>query len=346
MIKLAFYAIIPKMANMKRLTIGKIRGLQQIANSDGIFTMCAMDHRGSLRRMLDEEHPGEVDYEEIVERKLELCSSLAKSASAVLLDPVYGAAQCISHGVLPNNTGLLVSIEASGYSGEKERRITKLLDEWNVGKIKRMGASAVKILVYYRPDLKQLAGQQLNTVNMVAMECIKYDIPFLVEPKSYTIGNEVNNPPQFAAVKEQLVIKTAQDITALPIDVLKAEFPADLRFRKDKSELTNLCHQLDMSSQVPWVVLSAGVDFEIFCQKVEIACQAGASGFLGGRAIWQEAMYIDNARERVQYLSTVGADRLKRLSEIANKYAVPWYKKLGVSRQELAHISEKWYQEY
>ncbi len=331
---------------MKRLTIGKIRGLQQIANSDGIFAMCAMDHRGSLRRMLDEEHPGEVDYEEMLEHKLELCSSLAKYASAVLLDPIYGAAQCISHGVLPNTTGLLVSIEASGYGDDKEHRVTKLLDEWTVEKVKRMGASAVKILVYYRPDLEQLASSQLNTVNMVATECMKYDIPFLVEPVSYPIGNEISSPRQFAALKEQLVIKTAQDITALPIDVLKAEFPADLRYRKDKTELTNLCHQLDMSSQVPWVVLSAGVDFEVFCQQVEIACQAGASGFLGGRAIWQEVMHIDNAQERVQFLSTVGADRLKRLNEIASRYAVPWYKKLGVSRQELAGISEKWYQEY
>jgi len=331
---------------MKRLTIGKIRGLQQIANSDGIFAMCAMDHRGSLRRMLDEEHPGEVDYEEMVEHKLGLCSSLAKYASAVLLDPIYGAAQCISHGALPNTTGLLVSIEASGYGEDKEHRVTKLLDEWTVEKVKRMGASAVKILVYYRPDLEQLASSQLNTVNMVATECIKYDIPFLVEPVSYPIGNEISSPRQFAALKEQLVIKTAQDITALPIDVLKAEFPADLRYRKDKPELINLCRQLDMSSQVPWVVLSAGVDFEVFCQQVEIACQAGASGFLGGRAIWQEAMHIDNARERVQFLSTVGADRLKRLNEITSKYAVPWYKKLGVSSQELARISENWYQEY
>ncbi|MBA7533276.1 Tagatose 1,6-diphosphate aldolase [subsurface metagenome] len=331
---------------MKRLSIGKIRGLQQIANPDGIFTMCAMDHRGSLRSMIDEESPGEVNYEEMVERKLELCSSLAKYASAVLLDPIFGAAQCISQSALPNNTGLLVSIEASGYSGEKEHRLTKLLDEWSVEKIKRMGASAVKILVYYRPDLQLLASQQLNTVNMVAMECIKYDLPFLVEPKSYPIGNEINNPQEFAAVKERLVIKTAQDVTAQPIDVLKAEFPADLRYRKDKPELINLCHQLDMSSQVPWVILSAGVDFELFCQQVEIACQAGASGFLGGRAIWQEAMYIDDARERVKYLSTVGADRLKRLTEIASKYATPWYKKYGVAIHELVPISEKWYKEY
>jgi tagatose 1,6-diphosphate aldolase len=331
---------------MKRLSVGKIRGLQQIANPAGVFTICAMDHRGSLRSMIDDEHPGEVNYEEMVERKLELCSSLAKYASAVLLDPIFGVAQCITHGALPNNTGLLVSMEASGYSGGKEHRLTKLLDGWSVEKIKRMGASAVKILVYYRPDLEQLASQQLNTVNMVAKECIKYDLPFLVEPKSYPIGNEISNPQDFAVVKEQLVIKTARAITALPIDVLKAEFPADLHYKKDKAELINLCRDLDKSSRVPWVILSAGVKFELFCQQVEIACQAGASGFVGGRAIWQEAMYIDDARERVHYLSTVGADRLKRLSEIASKYAVPWYKKFGVTAHELAHISEKWYEEY
>ncbi|GAH04995.1 unnamed protein product, partial [marine sediment metagenome] len=41
--------------------------------------------------MIDEEKPGEVNYEEMVERKLELCSTLAKYASAVLLDPLFGA---------------------------------------------------------------------------------------------------------------------------------------------------------------------------------------------------------------------------------------------------------------
>ena len=331
---------------MKRLSIGKIRGLQQIANSDGIFTICAMDHRGSLRRMIDEENPAEVSYEEMVKHKLELCSSLANHASAVLLDPIFGAAQCISHGILPKNTGLLVSIEATGYPGGKERRLTNLLDYWSVDKIKRMGASAVKILVYYRPDLADLASNQLDTVNMAASECIKDDLPFCVEPLTYHITDKIHNPQELAALKEQLVIRTAREITALPIDVLKAEFPADLHYKQDKSELINLCRQLDTSSQVPWVILSAGVDFELFCQQVEIACQAGASGFLGGRAIWQEAMLIDDARQRTQYLSIVAADRLKRLTEIANKYAVPWYKKFGVTAQELTPTSKRWYQEY
>ncbi len=331
---------------MKNLTIGKLRGLQQIANPDGIFTMCAMDHRGSLRRMIDEENPGKVSYEEMVKRKLELCSSLAKHASAVLLDPIFGAAQCISYGVLPSSTGLLISIEASGYSGGNEHRLTGLLGDWGVEKIKRMGASAVKILVYYRPDLKQLARQQLDMINVVARECIKYDIPFLVEPKSYPIGNEINNQREFADLQGELVIETARDITSLPVDVLKAEFPADLRYKKDKSELIEICRQLDNSSQVLWVILSGGVDFEVFCQQVEIACQAGASGFLGGRAIWQEAMQIDDAPERLKYLSTVAVDRLKRLAEIAGKYAVPWHKKLGIAGNELADIPEDWYREY
>ncbi|GAI45782.1 unnamed protein product, partial [marine sediment metagenome] len=61
-------------------------------------------------------------------------------------------------------------------------------------------------------------------------------------------GNEISNPQDFAVVKEQLVIKTARAITALPIDVLKAEFPADLHYKKDKAELINLCRDLDKSS--------------------------------------------------------------------------------------------------
>ncbi|MFH0768699.1 MAG: tagatose 1,6-diphosphate aldolase [Chloroflexota bacterium] len=330
---------------MERLSVGKIAGLQRLANTDGIFTICAMDHRDSFVSMIREVSLGEVKYETMVERKLELCSSLAKHSSAVLLDPIFGAAQCISYGILPKSTGLLVSVEASGYSGKKDYRSTELLDNWSVEKIKRMGATAAKLLVYYRPDLKELARKQLDTINMVAKECIKYDLPCLVEPRSYAVGSEMSNPEEFARRQEEVVMQTARDITALPIDVLKAEFPGGLH-KKSRAESIELCRQLDAASRLPWVILSAGVDFETFYQQVEIACQAGASGFLGGRAIWQEAIRIGDTRERVKYLSTVAVDRMKRLTEIANKYAVPWYKRLGLAARELTPISESWYQEY
>lgn len=331
---------------MSKLSIGKIRGLQQISTADGIFIICAMDHRESLRSMIDEETPEKVSYEEMVRHKLELCKALAPQSSAVLLDPNYGAAQCIAGGVLPGQTGLLVSIEATGYGGGKEERLTTLLKGWDVAKVKRLGASAVKILIYYRPDLTSVATKQLTTVNKVARECLKHDIPFLVEPKSYPVGKEKADAAQFALKKPDLVINTARQVTALPIDVLKAEFPADLEYQKDEGRLLEICYRLNEASPVPWVILSAGVDFEVFCKQVEIACRAGASGFLGGRAIWQEAMHMEDISQRVRYLETTVVDRLKRLADIAAKYAIPWYRKFGLQSNQLTTVAEDWYRIY
>jgi tagatose 1,6-diphosphate aldolase len=331
---------------MDKLTIGKIRGLQQVANDDGTFTVLAMDHRGSFKDMINPKNSASVSYDEIVRRKMEMCSELSKYASAVLLDPIYGAVQCISCGVLPGNKGLLVSIEESGYEGGKESRVTRLLTNWSVEKIKRLGASAVKILIYYRPDLKDLARKQLDIVKSVAEECQVHDIPLFVEPVSYPVGNEVTNPQEFARRKESLVIETARDITALPINVLKAEFPADLKFNKDRVALFRLCQELDRTSKVPWVLLSAGVDIDSFCTMVEIACEAGGSGFLGGRAIWQEVMPMTDTAKRIDFYRTVVASRFQRLNDIVRQHGKPWYRKYGESLGALAQGSEDWYQKY
>ncbi len=59
----------------------------------------------------------------------------------------------------------------------------------------------------------------------------------------------------------------------------------------------NLCKELDQASRLPWVLLSAGVDFESFRIQVEIACKAGASGFLAGRALWQEGARIPAGKQ-------------------------------------------------
>lgn len=331
---------------MKELTIGKIRGLQQVANDGSTFTVLAMDHRGSFKQMIDPKNSEAVSYDEVVRRKLELCRHVGPLASAVLLDPIYGAAQCISRSALPGGRGLLVSIEESGYEGGKENRVTRLLTDWSVGKIKRLGASAVKILVYFRPDLKDLARRQLATVSEVADECRTHDIPLFVEPVSYPIGSETSNPQEFARRKEEIVIETARQITALPIDVLKAEFPADMKFSKDRKALLKLCRSLDAASRVPWVLLSAGVDIETFCTQVEIACEAGASGFLGGRAIWQEVMPMTDPARRAEFLTGTVAQRMQRLNGIVAEKGRPWYKKYAPTIGNLASTSEDWYRNY
>jgi tagatose 1,6-diphosphate aldolase len=310
------------------------------------MVICAMDHRSGLVSMMEGAHHEAPDYAEIVQMKLDMCSALGPYSSGILLDPEYGAAQCISSGALRGQTGLLVSIEATGYQKDPTGRLTVLLKDWSVEKIKRMGASAVKMLVYYRPDIGKLAAKQLKVIARVAEDCIKYDIPLLVEPKTYRVEGETMDSAAFARGLPQMVIETARQITALPIDVLKAEFPADLKYEQDGDRLAAYCRELDQASSVPWVILSAGVDFVTFKQEVTIACQAGASGFLGGRAIWQEATEIDSKDSRVSFLSGIAAERMRELAEIAGRYARPWYSKLGLSEEKLAGTGADWYRRY
>jgi tagatose 1,6-diphosphate aldolase len=328
------------------ISIGKLRGLQQLADSKGMMTMCAIDHRGALRRALDEKNPTVVSYQDIVDFKLDLCEAVAPFASAILLDPEYGAGQAIATGLLPASKGLLVSIEQTGYTGDSTARITEVLPGWSVRKAKRMGASAVKLLIYFRPDSKNVASKQLDLVARIADQCIEEDIAFLVEPVSYPIGESEASSKSFAEIKPGLVIETARRITALPVDVLKAEFPADIRFEQDERKLLGLCQELNRASRLPWVLLSAGVDFDSFETQVKIACKAGASGFLAGRALWQEGAQIRSRHERMNFFQNTAAPRLKKLAEIADSYGKPWYSRLGAENGRFAPVPEGWYRTY
>ena len=328
------------------ISIGKLRGLQQLADSRGMMTMCAIDHRGALRKALNGKNPAAVSYQDMVDFKLDLCQTVASFASAILLDPEYGAAQAIAQGFLPGSKGLLVSMEKTGYTGDSTARITELLPGWGTKKAKKMGASAVKLLIYFRPDLKDVASKQLDLVARLADQCIEEDMPFLVEPVSYPIPEDNASSSKFAEMKPDLVIETARLITALPIDVLKAEFPADTKFEQGEGEMLKLCQELSQASRLPWVLLSAGVGFDSFKKQVEIACKAGASGFLAGRALWQEGAQIPSREERMSFFRNTAAPRLKELTEIADIYGKPWYFKLRAKDGEFAPLAEGWYRNY
>jgi len=335
-----------------KISSGKLRGLQQLADSKGIMTMCAIDHRGALKRALNERNPDAVSYQEMVDFKLDLCQAVAPFASGILLDPEYGAAQAIAAGIMPGPKGLLVSLEKSGYTGDSMARITELLPGWSVKKIKKMGASAVKLLIYFRPDLKGIASKQLDLVARIADQCLDEDIAFLVEPVSYPVEEEerINQGEapsrKFAEIKPELVIETARQISALPVDVLKAEFPADITFERDEVKLLELCQELDRASRLPWVLLSAGVDFASFRKQVEMACKAGASGFLAGRALWQEGAQSHSQERRADFFQNTAVPRLKELAEVANRYGKPWYSGLEAEKGRFSPVAEGWYRGY
>jgi tagatose 1,6-diphosphate aldolase len=320
------------------ISIGALRGLQQISNQDGIFTMAAMDQRGALKAMLNP--GGDVSYEEMRQTKIDVVSALAPHASGVLIDPEYGAAECVASGALPGNRGLIVSIEKTGYTLDGSGRLAELIPNWGVVRIKRMGASAVKLLVYYHPDEKEAARKQRDVVSSVLEDCRKYDIPLLVEAVAYPLAGQ--DKEAFAKSKPDAVVRSAEELCPLGFDVYKAEFPVDLAFPYEEASLGEWCRKLDAATSQPWVILSAGVGIDQFAQQVEIACQNGASGFLAGRAIWKDSVKIKDLNQRREHLRTQAVANLERCNDLAHKYGRSWLDKLGHPSGFGDVVSEGW----
>src|SRR5512133_494577 len=112
---------------MKSLSAGKIRGLQQTSTTRKVFSVCAFDHRNNLRHLLYPAQPDEAPIDELVRFKVDLVRALAPAATAVLLDPEWGAGQCVASGAIPGSTGLIVALEATGYTGNPDARESRIL---------------------------------------------------------------------------------------------------------------------------------------------------------------------------------------------------------------------------
>lgn len=325
------------------LSIGKVRGLTATSTPEGVFTILAFDHRQSFVKMLNPHAPQSVAYAEVVGAKSDVVRLLAPHASAVLLDPVYGAAQAIANGALPGRTGLLVAVEESGYTGSELARFSSLLAGWSVEKAKRMGADAVKFLVHYHPFAGELTAIQEDLVAEVIRSCRQADLAFFLEPVSYSIDPELTKKSAgFADQLPGLIAEIAHRLGALAPDVLKLEFPVNATYDRDEASWERACQAVSTASPCPWTVLSAGVDYDIFARQVEVACRAGASGYIAGRSLWQDGIPLPPA-ERANFMNTVAAPRLDHLAEIAHRYARPWQDFFpGLA----GSIQEGWYLSY
>jgi tagatose 1,6-diphosphate aldolase len=327
------------------LSVGKVRGLQQLAGPDGVFTITALDHRGSLKRALAKATPDRtIGFPEVVEEKLRLTRALAPHSTAILLDPVYGAGPCVAGGAIPPGCGLLVALEESGYDETEAGRFTKVTPGWSVEKIKRMGAAAVKVLLFYHPATEAAAFQE-SFVQDVAKACADEDIAFLLEPMSYPPETGIEkSDPVFARSKHEVVLETVRRLGSLGPDVLKLEFPDEPGVETDEVRMRAHVRALTDASPVPWVLLSEGKDYPTFQRQVELACQEGASGFLGGRAIWQEAMTMGDPADRDRFLVQVAVPRLRILTALARAFAQPW---TAVAGRPAAHAAvEGWHETY
>jgi tagatose 1,6-diphosphate aldolase len=304
---------------MTVLSIGKLRGLQQCSSPRSTFTCLALDHRQNLRRALNPADHGSVSDLDLTRFKLDVVTALAGSATSVLLDPQFSAAQAIAAGVLPGQIPLVVAVESTGYGGEPTARQSQILPGWSVEKARRMGASMIKLLVYYHPD-SPTAGEIEAFVQEVADECVRNDLGLMLEPLSYSL---LKDKKLTSAEKRHVVTETARRLTVPGVDVLKAEFPLDSTANPLESDWASACGELSSASQAPWILLSAAVDFDTYLRQVKVACHAGASGCAVGRAVWQEAVGL-NGQARTTFLREVARPRMRTLGKLCSELGRPW----------------------
>ena len=317
-------------------TIGKIRGLQQCSTPRGTISVLALDHRNNLRAAMRPEDPKSVTNAEMSAFKVEVVSTLAPTATAVLLDPEVGAPQVIAAGALPGTVGLLIAVEASGYVGDPGARISRIHPQWSVSRIRRMGATAVKFLAYYHPDAPTAKAIEA-TVREVADLCATADIPLFVEPLSYSPDASKKLTP---AERHDVVLETARRLIVPGVDVFKAEFPLDAKADPDEAHWAAACAELSAASIAPWVLLSASVDYETFLRQVTIACRNGASGVAVGRAVWQEAPTLQGSA-RTEFLTKVAAPRMARITALVDALAKPW-----TDFYQSAPVDDTWFTKY
>jgi tagatose 1,6-diphosphate aldolase len=213
------------------------------------------------------------------------------------------------------------------------------LPGWSVEKVARLGAAGVKLLVYYHPDAPN-APRQEALVREVGEACSKFDMPFFLEPLSFSL--DPAKKKLATADKLAVVVETARRLSPLGVDVLKAEFPLDIAEERDEGAWATACAALSEASMIPWVLLSAGVSYETFERQVLVACQNGASGVLAGRAVWKEAVWL-YGDARTEFLNTIARGRMNRLSAVVLEHGRAWtdhYPALADS------FGEGWYKDF
>ena len=263
---------------------------------------------------------------------------------------------------------MLLAYEESGYVSEgvgENERLSNPINNWTIEKAQHAGADAIKLLAYYHPDASaETLEHQQAFVRHVGDECEKHDLPFLLELVSYALEGTTKSAA-FAKQKPDLVIRSVAEFIdpSYKVDILKLEFPADLKYTAEYqnasfyagesayqlAEVKEVCQQLDETSTLPWVILSAGVDIEEFIENVNLATDAGASGFLCGRAIWKEAVnYYPDTDAVKKFLENEATTNFKNANAAAEN-ALPWFEHRqfgGIANVKIAKQSATWYRDY
>ncbi len=259
---------------------------------EGKYLMLALDHRGSIKKLMNAADPDSINDDEVIKLKSEIINSTVDLFSGVLIDECYGLKAFPEH-----TKPYLLPVEKSGFEEDRGGRVNEL--EYSVEKVKEMGASGVKLLIYFNPD-DENSHLQIATANHVVKSCKESQMPLFLEIVTYDTDGKSLGGEGILKSLERFI-----DAEVVP-DVWKLEYPGSDEYCKKVTELVK---------DTPWILLTRGDTFEVFIEELQTAVSNGCQGFLAGRALWQEVCSMQG-EEKEKFLRETLPERFRKISEI------------------------------
>lgn len=242
--------------------------LLSLTTDEGLFSILAIDHGQSLLSLLG--NGDESDHGPMREAKIAVLGLLAQHCTAVLVDvPLTGTIGTLWHP--PEGVGLIVGLDEFDYD-DVECPPPNVPSRELLRRLRRAGANAAKIVLYYHPNALDAAAR-LEAVTQVAEQCHDEGLPLLVEPLPLPMGGSSDGSAWPAAEIAEKVAKTGADILKLPLTLgsQTAALAADIT---------------KAAAGTPWILLSSGAPYSEFLETLRVALLGGAAGFAAGRSIW------------------------------------------------------------
>lgn len=283
--------------------------LTPLARPSGGFAMLAVDQREALRDMMSRARSTQISDADMTEFKVSAARALTPYASAILADPEFAWDALIEQEAVDATCALIAAADhfiAGAGEFVREASFDTALD---YTAIKKQGATALKLLVLWRED--QNAQQRIDEVTSFVDACRSLGLVSIIEPVSR--GRWDGAPSDVEAG----VLEAARELGDLGADIYKAEVP--FKAAESDDRVFDACRELTDAINGPWVVLSSGVDADRFPDAVGIACRAGASGFLAGRAVWASVLGAEDVDAelratsipRLEHLGTIVDDNIR-----------------------------------
>ena len=302
-----------------------VRALDTLAGEDGVFRLLAVDQRHSFRSVIEGNDPAAVSDERLSQVKRDVVAALSPYCTGVLLDPEYVAADVVHSGELNGATGMIVTAESDGYEAVSKGLPARFIPDWRVERTRELGGLAVKILIQYLPGNPAVTEKDKEFAYGVFEQCRRFELACVLE---VLVGETAGAGPEDTAAA---MIEAAEALSPAS-DLYKTPFPAP--GNADADERASWCQSFDEACAVPWVVLSAGADWDLFRQQLTAASKAGASGFLAGRSIWKDSVVFSTQEQRMEHLREVSVPRLREINDLVGTVARSW-------RMRQAHALEQ-----